>query len=367
MSYDPADRLTQTSGSVTTQFLYDGANIVGEYVGGVLAERYVDGPDVDEPVVWYHGSTTTDRRWLLDDERGSVIAGVDASAATVFVNSYDEYGQPGSSNQGRFQYTGQAWINEAALYDYKARAYLPSIGRFLQTDPIGYDAGMNLYAYVGDDPVNAVDPDGTVELPGFDVPGAPRGVGISGGSGTPGAATISGALPTFTSLLPPPPISEVSIRDQRRRYRWPLSLFGSGAQNTFHLIPSEAYQKCFGAAMGGNGTFFGNLAAAFGFGGLGAPIIEKPGVGFGGGGPSGTMTSPLSIFFRSVGIEGSAPTWLRNLGAAMSPGASRSASLAGNLGRISSRGSGIVSAAILMGQADKAAAASKACVASVGR
>ncbi|WP_373878798.1 RHS repeat-associated core domain-containing protein [Maricaulis virginensis] len=82
----------------------------------------------------------------------------DWSGAAIQINSYDEYGAPAPGNAGRFGYTGQVWLPETGLYHYKNRAYNPELGRFMQTDPIGVSGGMNLYAYVGGDPVNLVDP-----------------------------------------------------------------------------------------------------------------------------------------------------------------------------------------------------------------
>lgn len=169
LAYDPTGRLEQEqvmvgSGSpTTTQFVYDGARLVAEYDGsGNLLHRYVHGAWVDEPIVWYVGADTSQRRWLHADNRGSIIAWSDASGSVNQTQTfaYGPNGEAQSRGGSRFAYTGQIALPEVQLYHYKARAYDPVAGRFLQTDPIGTEGGLNLYAYVNDDPLNLLDPMG---------------------------------------------------------------------------------------------------------------------------------------------------------------------------------------------------------------
>jgi len=160
LTYDPLGRLqTTTSGSTTTRYLYEGERLIAEYSGGTLVRRYVHGAGVDEPLVWYEGAGLTVRRWLHADHQGSVIA-TSNGAGDGTLYAYGAYGEPAYDNWSgsRFRYTGQIMLSEAKLYHYKARVYDPSLGMFLQTDPVGYAADLNLYAYASDDPLDLVDP-----------------------------------------------------------------------------------------------------------------------------------------------------------------------------------------------------------------
>jgi RHS repeat-associated protein len=67
-----------------------------------------------------------------------------------------------------WRYTGQRLNEWTGLYHYKARAYSPTYGRFLQPDPIGYKDGPNIYEYVGDDPFDRSDPTGLAGCNGPD-------------------------------------------------------------------------------------------------------------------------------------------------------------------------------------------------------
>jgi len=100
------------------------------------------------------------------DGLGSVMALSDNSGGIVEKYSYNIFGEPNrtSSINNPYFFTGRQYDSETGNYYYRARYYKPSIGRFLQPDPIEYVDGMNLYTYVKNNPTNLIDPFGLIGI-----------------------------------------------------------------------------------------------------------------------------------------------------------------------------------------------------------
>lgn len=170
LAYDPMDRLRRLDGTGGGSFGYAGSSeiiaIANNHV--TVNNRLVRGPWADEIVASYAGTSSGSFSpvWWLQDPLGSTAAITTDTGVAAAILTYDEYGRPGPTNgTQRFQYTGQLWLADLGLHHFKARAYNPGFGRFLQTDPVGYAQGLNLYAYVGNDPLNATDPTGMIVGP----------------------------------------------------------------------------------------------------------------------------------------------------------------------------------------------------------
>ncbi len=177
-TFDPLGRRIHKSGTgvTNTWFLNDGDDEVVEYNGNKdVVAMYVPGPAIDEPIamVTPNGNGTYSRKYFHTNHQGSVIAMSDDAGAKV--EGPFTYGPYGSCFQGTtpcaqltnsvpYKFTSRRLDPETELYCDRARMYWATGGRFLQTDPVGYTADLNLYTYVGNDPGNAADPSGKTAL-----------------------------------------------------------------------------------------------------------------------------------------------------------------------------------------------------------
>jgi RHS repeat-associated protein len=155
---DSGRRIQKTVGSTSTNFLYDGPDIVNQYDNNWMSPlaSYTHGPGTDDPIMRVAGGTT---QFYHQDGIGSVVGVTNQSGVTDGTVRYDAWGNkiPLTGTIPQYGYTGREPDDTGLVY-YRARYYDPSIGRFTQKDPIGMNGGLNLYAYVRGNPVNFNDP-----------------------------------------------------------------------------------------------------------------------------------------------------------------------------------------------------------------
>lgn len=264
--YDATGRRSRkTINGITTNFLYDGANVVQEQSAQLGNANLLNG-GLDEVFARVNSNGALSP---LVDGQGSTISLQDWTGTQETDYTYDPFGltaNAGSANDNSSQYTGRE--NDATgLYFYRARYYSPNLKRFISEDPLGLSAGINLYAYVENRVPNAKDPYGK-DL--FGITG-----GGSAGAGA-GAASVMGTAGYLIGMN-----TNCKCRD------W----FSSGGAGTVGLSAGHEYgypanqseSAGLGATAGaGGGLFWSNAPSYESLNGeFDTTIISTPfGVGF---------------------------------------------------------------------------------------
>lgn len=212
-------RFTRTVNGITTKYIVDPNGSLSR----VLAETDKDG---NATAYYVYGLgliskfTPTGQGYFYHyDGLGNAITMTDLSANIVNKYSYDASGKILNSVEATpnpFKYAGQDGImdeGDGLLY-MRLRYYDTEVGRFINKDPIGFLGGLNLYAYVGNNPVNASDPSGLGPIGASVSPltvaiGASANPGPIPGGVIPGPGTIPRRTPPYEPPSnPTPPLGD---------------------------------------------------------------------------------------------------------------------------------------------------------------
>ena len=163
--YDAVGRRIQrtASGGVTTNFVYDGQDVVKDINSDGSTVEYLNGLGIDNKIR-QKGANNNSTYYFSHDHLGSMTALTGTTGKLVERITYDGYGNSSGSTRTRYGFTGRERDALTGLLYYRARFYDPQLGRFVSEDPIGLAGGVNSFAYVGNNPQNRVDPSGLFDI-----------------------------------------------------------------------------------------------------------------------------------------------------------------------------------------------------------
>lgn len=163
--YDALGRRIQRSPSsgVSTNFVYDGQDVVKDINSDGTTVEYLNGPGIDNKIR-QKGSSNSTTYYFSQDHLGSTTVLTGTTGKVVERTTYDAYGNSAGSTRTRYGYTGRERDQLTGLLYYRSRFYDPQLGRFISEDPIGFAGGINSFAYVSNNPQNATDPQGLYEI-----------------------------------------------------------------------------------------------------------------------------------------------------------------------------------------------------------
>lgn len=189
-TYDGSERLVQASnGATLTNYKYNG---IGQRVaktgsgistgttvfsydpsGNLMGEYDASGNAFIE-TVWLEGMpvgvmAAGTQFYVIPDHLGAPYAVTDTTGNKLWAWDHDPFGN-GAAPVYSLRFPGQYFDSETGLHYNMARTYDPTTGRYIQSDPIGLAGGLNTYAYVGNDPINKIDPLGLATGDWWDIP-----------------------------------------------------------------------------------------------------------------------------------------------------------------------------------------------------